>query len=195
MCGSAVGQARPSVAHPDAVRPYQDVRAADPSDPAALALAGHRLAVQPTDHRVLVQRTRARIRAHGHDHADRPSRGGVAHGRAPHRDARGGGHRDVGHDRNRSGPGRQLRDTDRRILDGDVWHDRGARTPPPPTGLRPPGVPQLARARPPAARHTGRAALPSATFPHSLPADCQIRGPSDATQYCGGGATGGTRHV
>ena len=48
----------------------------------------------------------------------------------------------------------------------------------------------MARARPPAARHTGRAALPSATFPHTLPADPQIPGPSGVARCFGGTATG-----
>jgi hypothetical protein len=55
-----------------------------------------------------------------------------------------------------------------------VWLDRGARTRPQLAGSHPLEEPLSALAPPLAARHTDRAALPSATFPHTLPAVCQI---------------------
>jgi hypothetical protein len=52
-------------------------------------------------------------------------------------------------------------------------------------GRRPPEEPLSALAPPLAARHIGRAVLPSATFPHTLPGDVQIPGPSGSAQHRG----------
>jgi hypothetical protein len=106
------------------------------------------------------------------------------HGQALHRGARAGA-RPCG-DRVRtvrSDPGRRPRDIDLRSRDeSGLLLGHGARTQPPPAGLHPPGGPPSAQARPLAARHTGRAALPSATFPLVLPAVRQIPEPLGAAQ-------------
>ena len=71
---------------------------------------------------------------------------------------------------------------------------RAGRTRPRPAGPRPPEEPPSAPARPLAARHTGRAALPSATFPHALPAVRQIPGPLQLSAASGSTTTGAARH-
>ena len=129
-------------------------------------------------------RSRARSRARGRVHAVRAAAAGrrrvatelfaavFAAGRA----SRGRGRTD------HSGPGRQPRDNDLRSHGEGVWLGHEGRIRPPPAGPRPPEEPLSAPARPLAARHTGRAALPSATFPHVLPAVRQIPGPSGTAQ-------------
>lgn len=161
-------------AHPGAAHPCRVAAVGDPSALAGAVRADLRQDGREPGRLALLRRTRARILARARDHAARlgqPADG--ARGQVPHLDAHGAARHVDDRDRTRSGPDRQLRDTDRDFRGGGVGRDPWARTPPPLMGHRPPGAPQLARARPPAALRTGRAALPSAIFPHTLPAKPQ----------------------
>lgn len=136
-------------------------------------------AAGPSAHQALSV-ARTRVRAHrglGHGRALAAHLAYVVRGLALHRGVRGAA-LDADRGRiDRSDPDHQLQDTDRRSRGGDVWLDPSAQTRPPPVGPRLPGGPPSAPARPLAARHIGRAALPSATFPHTLPAVRQVCGP------------------
>jgi hypothetical protein len=167
--------------------------AADPSVQMAEARADPSVDRRPV-RRPTAQGTPARPHLVGHD----PARGhhpgscrddAANRGLALHRDVRGVEH-DAGLDRtDRSDPDRQLQDIDRHFRGGGEWLDRGVRTRPRLAGPHPLEEPPSAPARPLAARHTGRAALPSATFPHHLPAVRQISRPFSSAP-----ATGATKH-
>jgi hypothetical protein len=178
------------------------VVAADPSDPSAPPDAAHvDLPARLAPHRS-GRRTRVRTRPVVHDHDRVRRRGrrcrpekrhpvGVGRrGRLLRRGALVAG-RPCG-DRDRTGhsdPGHRPRDNDLHFRGESAWLARAGRIQPRPAGFHPPGAPLSAQARPPAARRTGRAALPSATFPHVLPAVRQIPGPSaqhSQRQYHGG---------
>jgi hypothetical protein len=132
------------------------------------------------------ERSRAPSRARGRVRAVRRHRwGDGVHDRARRRGVRvealGGGHgQTVRWDRDRQLPG-----IDRPTHGEGGWRDPGGLTRPPRAGLRLPEEPPSAQVPPLAARRTGRAALPSATFPHTLPADVQIPGPSGSAQHSG----------
>jgi len=103
---------------------------------------------------------------------------GVRRVQALHRDARGAGRPCDDRGRTaRSDPGRLLRDSDLHSRAESVWLVRAGPIRQQPAGPHLPEGPPSAPARPPATRHTGRAALPSATLPHVLPAVRQILGP------------------
>jgi len=133
-------------------------------------------AVGPAGHHLLsAEQTRAPSlgRGRGHDLAAHP--GGAVHAPALHHGARAAAPDADRGQTDRSDPGRQPLNSDRHFHGGDVWLDPAGQTRPPPVGPRLPGEPPSALARPLAARHIGRAALPSATFPHTLPAVRQVR--------------------
>ena len=119
------------------------------------------------------QQTRARIRRVdldlGPGHRRHPL---VGDARVPtlRHGARGAGR---GDDHDRSRPGRQSRDIGQRFRGEGAWRGRVAPTRRPPAAFPLLEAPPSAPARPLAARRTGRAALPSATFPHTLPANRQ----------------------
>jgi hypothetical protein len=152
------------------VRPADEVRAGPSGD-------------RPPEHRRVALQTPVRTRRvdHGHGRAHplgHQCRGGAARDQAHRRGVPGAGHPYADRDQtDRSGQGHRFRDTDRRFHVEGVWLVRGAPIRPPPAGFRPPGAPPSAPARPLAARRTGRAELPLATFPHTLPAVRQIPGP------------------
>ena len=155
--------------------------AAPPYLASALAVPAHRDAARaedrsgarPWERQPLARRTRAPPRAVRDRVRVGPRRCGAARVQPPRRGARGvvvgGGRVRTGH----CPPARQLPDIDRRSRGGDVRRGPWGRIRPPPVASPPPEAPRLALARPPAARHTGRAALPSAIFPHALPAVAQ----------------------
>ena len=172
---------------------------AHPSDPPGVAPADHRPVDRPPARPLQAPRilALAHVPAHGlgYHRLRRRQPAGAVRGQARRRDVR-----DVvrvdGRDRmRRSDPDRQFRGNGRQFRGGDGWRDPEVRTRPRPAGLLPPGALPSARARPPAARHTGRATLPSAIFPHTLPADPQIPGPSDVAQHSRGPVTGKARHI
>jgi hypothetical protein len=173
------------------VRPYRVALAWAPLDLAASALAAP--SDDPfADHLPPAPQIRARTRVRDLGHHGGQCRRTVdaAHDQVPHHDVRGAVRLVADPGRTRSGPDRQLRGSDRQFRGGDVWRGHEARIPRRRVAPRLLEVPPSARARPPAARHTGRAALPSATFPHSLPGDPQIPGPSGSAQHIGGIGTG-----
>jgi hypothetical protein len=188
-----VGQDRPLEARLDAVRPCLVVPDVVPSVPLDVVRVGRLLDDRPRHRRLLALRTRAqtRVRGHalaGHRHLHWPA--DAVRGRVHRLDARDAAHPAVGRGRSHSNPDRRIRDNDQLSRGGGVWRDPWARTPLQRVEPRPPGAPLSAQARPPAARHTGRAALPSATFPHTLPADAQIPDPSGAAWHTLTSATG-----
>ena len=157
--------------HLVAAHPCQVAVAAVPSDLPGVGRVGHHRDGRALGRQWRAPRTRARTRVRGHDH-EALDRGGV-----PDQLLRPGGHAAalaVDHDRSRSDPNHRLRGSGLRFHGADARHGPVARIRRQPAGLRPPGGPPSARARPPAALHTGRAALPSAIFPHTLPANPEI---------------------
>jgi hypothetical protein len=120
---------------------------------------------------------------------------GVRRVQARHRDARGAGRPCDDRGRTaRSDPGRLLRDSDLHSRAESVWLVRAGLIRQQPAGPHLPEGPPSAPARPPATRHTGRAALPSATLPHVLPAVRQILGPLQLSAASGSTTTGAARH-
>ena len=157
---------------------------------------GHPPAVRPAARPPLAPRTRAPSRAgHARGHADLDRQADGVLGRPLHRGVRGGV---VFGDRARTGrclPVRQLPDIDRRSRGGRVWRGPWGRIRPPPAEPPPPEEPPSARARPLVTRRTGRAALPSAIFPHTLPEFGQSSWPFGSVQHSGGTDTGKARHI
>jgi hypothetical protein len=164
----------------------------------------HRLARRPaTVSETLVPRTRpgglCRGRARHHCRLVHPDPRNPVDGarrvQAPHPDALGAALPCDDRDRTvRSDPDRPLRDSDLHSRAVSVWLVRVERTQQQPAGPRPLGGLPSAPARPPATRHTGRAALPSATLPHVLPAVRQILGPLQLSAASGSTTTGAARH-
>jgi len=138
-------------------------------------------AAHPTVVQQLLPPTAPQTLAQAHrvlDHAHAVlARGGVRD-RSLHRGAHGEARADGRGQTDRSHRDRQPRDTDRHSRGAGVRRDRAEPIRPPRVGLPPPEGPPLARARPPAARHTGRATLPSAIYPHTLPVARKVSSPN-----------------
>ena len=144
--------------------------------------------------------TRARTRLVGRDLDRAPHPGyslvdAVHRARALRRDARDVADAADPDRTDRSDRGHQLRDIDRHFRGGGGWLDRGVRIRPQLAGPHPPEEPPSAPARPLAARRTGRAALPSATFPHHLPAVRQISWPLQLSTSHRRNHIGAARHL
>jgi hypothetical protein len=159
------------VDHPRAALPSQVEAVAAPQGHQDAVLAARPMAARAPALPALASRTRAPAHAgHGRGHVHQGRLVDGVLGRPPRRGVRGGA---VCGGRARTGhclPVRQLPDIDRRSRGGRVWRGPWGRIQPPPAEPPPPEEPPSARARPPATRRTGRAALPSAIFPHTLPA-------------------------
>ena len=157
--------------HPVEAHPY--LGAEEDVHPVALQVAVravHPLVDHPPAHRRSAARTQHRALGRGRDHGHQVRRhsGVGARARSPHRGARGAVH--VGdRDQCRCCPGRPLRGSDRHFRGVGAQPAPWEQIQPPPTALLPPGEPPSAPAQPLAAPQIGRAALPSATYPHTLP--------------------------